>query len=354
MFSWKQSTLKAEDTIAAAIEVLEREALRIVLIIDEEFRLLGTVTDGDIRRALMRYGALTTQLKLIMNQDPVVASANEEKSVLLKKMSSRNLLHIPLLDESRRLVGMETFQHLVKKPVFDNVVFLMAGGFGTRLHPLTLDIPKPLLKVGSKPILETIINQFISSGFHNFYISTHYKAQMVKEHFGNGEKWDVNIKYINETTPRGTAGALGLLPKDIPDLPVLVMNGDLLTQLNHERLLTYHNEQKGIATMCVREYDFEVPYGVVETEDARITSIVEKPRYSFFVNAGVYVLDTELIRRVNGGEYLDMPNLLSNSIAKGETVNIFPLHEYWLDIGNMPDYDRANSDVQSFAENGRT
>ena len=228
---------------------------------------------------------------------------------------------------------------------FHNPVFLMAGGFGKRLHPMTNDTPKPLLKVGDKPILEMILKQFIDAGFHNFYISTHYKAEMIREYFGNGDKWNVSIQYIHEEKPLGTAGALGLLPKDLLELPILVMNGDLLTKVNYKHLLDFHIEQGGEATMCAREYDIQVPYGVVEVEEQRVKSIIEKPVHKFYINAGIYVLNSAKVKSIDGDSYLDMPNLLNKLVSDNdENIGMFPIHEYWLDIGRMDEFQQAQSE----------
>ena len=247
-------------------------------------------------------------------------------------------------------MGLETLQHLIDGVKYDNPVFLMAGGFGKRLRPLTDEIPKPLLKVGNKPILQTIMERAINSGFHNFYISTHYKAEMVREHFGNGERWGVSIQYIYEEEPLGTAGALGLLPDSLPELPILMMNGDLLTDVNFEQLLKFHNEQKGMATLCVREYDFQVPYGVIEADGMRVASIIEKPVHRFFVNAGIYVLDHCIPATIKNRGYLDMPQFFEECIARGKSVNMYPLHEYWLDTGRVEDYQRAQDEIRSYKE----
>jgi NDP-sugar pyrophosphorylase family protein len=218
----------------------------------------------------------------------------------------------------------------------------MAGGFGTRLYPLTEDTPKPLLNVGNRPILETILSRFIKAGFHNFFISTHYKAEKVRAHFGDGSAWGVKIEYVNEEKPLGTAGSIGLLPKNLPKLPILMMNGDVLTKVNFEHLLAFHQEQKGIATMCIREYDVQIPFGVVNVEEQQAKSIVEKPIQKYFVNAGIYVLEPELVNKVNPNTPIDMPNLLEKQIKKGKSVSIFPIHEYWLDIGHMKEYKSAH------------
>jgi NDP-sugar pyrophosphorylase family protein len=221
----------------------------------------------------------------------------------------------------------------------------MAGGFGTRLKPLTDNCPKPLLKVGDKPILETVLLSFIKSGFHDFYISTHYLPEMIKEYFGDGEKWGVSINYVYEETPLGTGGALGLLPKDLPELPVIMMNGDVLTKVDIEALLAFHNENDANATMCVREYEYQVPFGVIESEGYKIKSMVEKPMQRFHVNAGIYVVGRKIIEQVNNNEVVDMPTLLERYLDK--SVLMFPFHEYWLDIGRIDDFNRAQIDIQT-------
>jgi dTDP-glucose pyrophosphorylase len=328
-----------------AIQALDREALKIVMVADKEGRFLGTIADGDVRRALIRRLGMDAKLKDVMRKDPTVAQIKDGRDSILAMMKARDLLQVPIVNDAGCIVGLETLQHLIKKEKLDNPVFLMAGGFGKRLRPLTNDIPKPLLKVGSKPILETILSQFVESGFHNFYISTHYKAEMVQEHFGDGSKWGVSIQYVHEDEPLGTAGALGLLPEEMPDLPIMMMNGDLLTDISYEHLLDFHNTQGGIATMCVREYDFQVPYGVITVEDQVIKRVIEKPIHKFFVNAGIYVLSQELVKAVDGNSFLDMPHLLDESIQSGAQVNSFPIHEYWLDIGRMEEFERANRDA---------
>jgi NDP-sugar pyrophosphorylase family protein len=206
-----------------------------------------------------------------------------------------------------------------------------------------------MLKVGNKPILESILDRFIAAGFHNFYILTHYKADMVREHFGDGRDWNVTIKYIHEDVPLGTAGGLGLLPKNLPNLPILVMNGDLLTKVDFEELLDFHTHEEADATMCVREYDIQVPYGEVKSDGYHVISIEEKPVHKFFVNAGIYVLDQVLINKIECNSYLDMPNLLEFNIKNGGKVDMFPIHEYWLDIGRIEQFEKAQVDSITFS-----
>jgi len=345
MSNWKEACLKPMSTISDAIDVLESKALRIVLVVDDVGKLLGVVTDGDIRRGLIRHMNMNTPVSEIMCKTPTVASLKDDRDKILVLMKSGDFLHIPLVDGDGRVAGLETLQHLLDNKRFDNPVLLMAGGLGKRLRPLTNDTPKPLLKIGNKPILETILERILDAGFHNFYISTCYKSDMVRDYFGDGGKWNVNIRYICEKEPMGTAGALGLLPDDMPDLPLLVMNGDLLTKINFEHLLQFHKEEGGLATMCVREYDFQVPYGVIKSEGRRITSIEEKPVHKFFVNAGIYVLEPELVRSLNKTSYLDMPDLLEDKINQNQQINMFPVHEYWLDIGRMEEIERARGSI---------
>ena len=348
MHNWKNTILKVTCTIEDAIKTLEQESLRIVMIIDDSDKLVGTVTDGDVRRGLIRNLSLDEPIIEIMFKTPTVALENDSKESILLKMKELELLVLPIVNSDRKVVGLSTLQHLIEGDRLDNPVFLMAGGFGKRLQPLTDNTPKPLLKVGTKPILENILNQFIAAGFHNFYISTHYKAEMVRNHFGNGSDWGVSITYLHEETPLGTAGGLALLPKNIIDLPILMMNGDLLTKIDFKELLSFHLEEGSDATMCTREYDFQVPFGVIKTDGQHARSILEKPIHKFFVNAGVYVLNPSMLDTLDGVSYLDMPKFLQNKIDSSGHVSVFPVHEYWLDIGQMEQFVQAQIDITKF------
>ena len=345
MHNWESTILSLTDTIENAIHTLNKSGMQIALVLDNRGKLRGTITDGDVRRGLLRHIGMNALVTEVMNVNPITANISDSQKYILALMKRKDILQIPILDSNKRVVALETLQQFIDGVVYENPVFLMAGGFGTRLYPLTNEKPKPLLKVGTKPILETILIQFIKAGFKNFFISTHYKSEMIREHFGDGSEWGVSIEYVHEKEPLGTAGALGLLPPGRADLPLLMMNGDLLTKVNFEHLLAFHQEQKGLATMCVREYDFQVPYGVIEICDQKIKSIIEKPTHNFFVNAGIYVLEPELINKVDGISYLDMPTLIEQQLEEGAQINSFPVHEYWLDIGKMEAYERANRDI---------
>lgn len=346
MKNWQSILVSPGASLEKAIEVLDREALRLVMVVDEDRRLLGTLTDGDVRRALLRHLSLDTPVDEVMHANPRTVTGDWPKDRILSLMEQHQLLQVPVLDAQQRVVGLETLQNLLSRPRRDNPVFLMAGGFGTRLRPLTDSCPKPLLKVGNKPILELILESFIRSGFHRFFISTHYMPELIREHFKDGSRWGVSIDYVHEQQPLGTGGALGLLPHDEIDMPVFMMNGDLLTTLDFANLLDFHSEHGGSATMCVREHEHRVPYGVIESDGHQIRSIVEKPLYHYFINAGIYLLSPELVKSVPPETRIDMPTLLEQEIARGNAVNMFPIHEYWLDIGRMEDFQRAQSDIE--------
>ena len=254
---------------------------------------------------------------------------------------------MPLVDAEKRLIGLDTLDDLLKPKDKENRVVLMAGGLGMRLRPLTADCPKPMINVGNKPLLETILENFISYGFRRFYVSVNYKADVVKSYFGDGSKWGADICYLHEEKSLGTAGALSLIPEK-PQHDLLVMNGDLLTKINFSQLLHFHKEKNAMGTMCVREYDFQVPYGVVQIEKDKMLGISEKPVHRFFVNAGIYVLAPQALDFVPHNTYLDMPSLFENMIAKKNEAVVFPVREYWLDIGQMSDYDRANGEYKDF------
>ena len=350
MHNWKNTILKMTDTMEVAVKILNQESLRIVMVVDDEERLIGSITDGDIRRGLIRQLPMNTALAEIMHKKPIVTLVGDDKSNILRKMKELDLLQIPIVDSDGRVTGLETFQNLLEKKKFNNPVFLMAGGFGKRLAPLTNNTPKPLLKVGDKPILENVINQFIDAGFYNFYISTHYRAEMVQEYFGDGSNLNVSIRYIYENEPLGTAGSLGLLPDNLPKLPILMMNGDLLTKVDFKELLRFHLQEGEDVTMCVREYDFQIPYGVVETDGKHVTSIEEKPVHRFFVNAGIYVLNPSMLDMVDGKSYLDMPKLLEQKMRESGKISMFPVHEYWLDIGQIKQFDQAQRDVSQLSK----
>jgi len=346
MEAWRNCLVNKTVTLKQAIEVLDKASLRVALVVSNDEKLLGTLTDGDVRRALLNQLSQDTPVTEVMNSKPKFAEKHWTESRILAVMEKYDLLQLPVLDEQNRLVGLATLHDVLNKRRHDNPVFLMAGGFGTRLRPLTNNCPKPMLKVGDKPILEQIMLSFIEAGFHRFYISTHYMPEVIRSYFGNGDRWGVSIQYVHEEEPLGTGGALALLPSGEIDQPMFMMNGDLLTSLNLHSFLEFHERHNGIATMCVREYEYQVPYGVITSEGKQVKSMIEKPIHRFFVNAGIYLLAPELVNSITNDIHIDMPTVLEQQISDGKSVNMFPIHEYWLDIGRMDDFKRAQSDLE--------
>ncbi len=344
--NWEKVVLSPEHSVRDALTVINEEALRVCLVVDDARHLLGVLTDGDVRRAILNNVSLTQSVTAVMNRTPITVSARLTRAQLLATMQARSVLSLPVVDDAGKLIGLETWEQAAKAQSYDNPVFIMAGGFGTRLRPLTDNCPKPMLKVGDKPILETLLNQFLKAGFKNIYISTHYMPEQITNYFGDGSAWGANIRYVYEETPLGTGGALGLLPADIPALPLIMINGDVLTTVDFNRLLDFHNKYKPVATMCVREYDYQVPYGVISGDGHRILEMQEKPIQRYFVNAGIYVVSPELFMNVPRQERIDMPTLLEQQIAEQEEVLMFPIHEYWLDIGRMDDFHKAQLDIK--------
>lgn len=343
MTRWQLACVAPDRSIRDTIRTIDEGAIRIALVVDGQNRLLGTVTDGDIRRGLLKGISLEETITRVMNPHPTTARSDEGRDAILERMKLKRLHQIPVLDQQGHLITVEVLDDLLQARHRDNWVVLMAGGLGSRLRPLTDDCPKPLLKVGTKPLLEIILENFLEHGFQKFYFSVNYRADMVQAHFGDGSRWGVEIRYIHEDRRLGTAGALSLLPER-PAHPLIVMNGDLLTKVNFQHLLDFHAEHRAKATMCVREYDFQVPYGVVRIDRHQILAIDEKPVQRFFVNAGIYVLEPGVLDLIPSTTYFDMPELFTKLIGRKEETSVFPVREYWLDIGHAEDFARANGD----------
>lgn len=345
-YNWEKAFVEPSSSIRDALAVIDSESLRVALVVNDERELLGVVTDGDIRRGILSGINVDDLVSKVMNQDPVVAGLDSTKEELVNLMNRLDLLAIPIVD-SGKIVGLQTLHDTLTKKKKDNPIFIMAGGFGKRLRPLTDNCPKPMLNVGDRPILHLLIDHFVNHGFYKFYISTHYLPQVITEYFGDGSQFGVEIHYVHEDLPLGTGGALGLLPDGLPSLPLIMINGDILTKVDFDKLLQFHDEHNAVATMCVREYEYQVPFGVIESDGIYINSMVEKPAHRFFVNAGVYVVTPEIYQGIKCNEKIDMPTLLESYISRGEKVLQFPIHEYWLDIGRMDDFKRAQLDIEA-------
>lgn len=335
---WRQALIHPDASIISAIECLDRTALQIVLVVDELYTLLGVVTDGDIRRALLKRIDLEQPVHVIMNSQPTCASVMDDNASILAKLTLKKLRHMPIVQDNK-LVNLKTLSDLLEEDRQKNAVVLMVGGLGSRLGELTQATPKPMLEVGGKPILQTIIERFVAQGFVNIYLAVNYKADIIRSFFGDGSQFGAHIQYLLEDQKLGTAGALSLLPAQTD--PVVVMNGDLLTKVNFKSIVDFHHSHHVQATMCVREYEFQVPYGVVSMENDVITKVDEKPTHCFFVNAGIYVLSPEAIRTIPKKQRFDMTTLFSQLLESSKPTTCYPIREYWMDIGQLHDFKKA-------------
>jgi dTDP-glucose pyrophosphorylase len=335
--------LNINSTIKDALLIIDSGALQIALIVDENDKLIGTLTDGDIRRALLNGLELNSCIESIIYKTPTTAKVSSTKEEVLSLALSKKLHQIPIVDDKGKIIGLKEIEELIKPKIKTNKVVLMVGGLGTRLRPLTDNTPKPMLEVGNKPILQTIVEKFAEYGYVNIVMCVNYKSHVIQDYFGDGKAFGVNIEYIFEEQRMGTAGALSLLSEK-PREPFFVMNGDLLTNVNFEHLHDYHSKNNAIASMCVREYDFQVPYGVVNIKDGKINSIEEKPVHKFFVSAGIYMLSQEVLDYIPKNQFYDMPTLFEKLISLNKNAISFPLREYWLDIGRIEEYKKANEE----------
>jgi dTDP-glucose pyrophosphorylase len=346
MKTWEQALIGPDTTLRQALETIDRAGCQIALVVDADRRLLGTLSDGDARRGLLRGLTLADRAAAAMYANPTCARAGDDQQAILATMRRLGLHQVPVLDARGTVVGLQTVDDYLAAPARDNWVVVMAGGLGTRLEELTRDTPKPMLRIGSRPLLETIVRGYAEQGFRRFYFAVNYKAEQIEGHFGDGASLGVDIRYLREEQRLGTAGALSLLPEP-PAQPLVVTNADLLAKEDYGRMVDRHVDSGADATMAVRDYEMQVPFGVVRERDGRIEAIEEKPVQRFVVSAGMYVLSPQVLELVPYCEYCDMPTLFETMVARGLRTRCHQIDGYWLDIGRLPDYERANVD---FAE----
>ena len=342
-------------TFHDVMERISQNGHGIAIVVDDVRRFLDVITDGDIRRFILHgddlarpVGSVLQRERLEGRHTAVTALTGTPTAKLLSEMTELGIRHIPILDENGILVDVAVLAELVKLPEVPLSAVIMAGGFGSRLRPLTDDVPKAMLTVGDRPILERIIEQLRRSGVQRVQVSTHYKKEKISQHFGDGSQFGVNIGYLEEESPLGTAGALGLV--DNWDGPLLVMNCDIVTNLDFRLLLDFHQQHDADMTVAVKELDVEVPYGVVETDGVLISAVTEKPVIQHFVSAGIYLIDASVRKHIAAGDRLEMPSLIQRLIEHGCRVVSFPMTEDWLDVGRPEDYERARREAGQ--ENG--
>ncbi|WP_183957829.1 nucleotidyltransferase family protein [Salinibacter ruber] len=343
MPDWRDCRVSPGATIRAAMQQIEDSELRIAVVTAADDKLRGVVTDGDIRRGILDGLSLEQPVADVMNEDPVVVRRGSGQDRITQVMTENRVHQVPVVDAEGKVVRLETIGDLVKQEKRTTPVVIMAGGLGTRLRPITSDRPKPLVEVKGVPILETLLERLAAQGFRRIYLSVNYEAEMIQEHFEDGSSWGLQIEYLREEKRLGTAGPLSLLPKR-PTEPVLVLNGDLLTTLDFGRLMDFHGEQGAVATMGVRRYQTEIPYGVAEIEDRRITGFEEKPSKEYFVSSGIYALEPEALKKVPGDTFFDMPELFQLLVEEEQDVAAYPIQEYWRDIARREDLQQAQAE----------
>lgn len=343
---WRQAILPPTSTVQQAILNLNQVSIKIVLVANEADELQGTISDGDIRRGLLRGLDINSPVTDIIHRNPLVVPPEVGRETVMQLMLVNKIQQIPIIDEQRRVVGLHLWDEITTTTTRSNLMVIMAGGLGKRLHPYTEECPKPMLPVAGKPMLEHIIERARAEGFSRFVLAVRYLGHMIEDYFGDGSRWEITIDYVREDKPLGTAGALSLL-EPMPDQPFVVTNGDVLTDVRYGEVLDFHERHQALATMAVRQHEWQHPFGVVHTQGVDIVGFEEKPLHLSHVNAGIYALEPAALQALSKAEPCDMPTLFERLQAQGGRVIAYPMHEPWLDVGRPDDLERARLNTQA-------
>ena len=338
---WESALTPVNSSIGEAIKILDYASTKILLVVEDDGSLVGTVSDGDIRRGLIKGLKLDDLIGPVIHRNPFVVPPGLNRELVIQLMAANKIQQIPVISSEHRPIGLHIWEHLSAPIKRSNLVVIMAGGMGMRLRPKTESTPKPMLLVGDKPMLEIIINRFKAEGFENFVIAVHYLGYIIEDYFGNGSRFGVKIDYLREDAPLGTAGALSLLV-DLPDHAFVVTNGDVLTDIRYGELIDFHVSHTADATMAVRKFEWQNPYGVVQTNGINIIGFHEKPVSVSYINAGIYVLNPDCLGMLLKNEYYDMPSLFEILQSKNKYTIAYPMHESWVDLGKLEDLELAN------------
>ena len=344
----KEIKLEIEDTIVKpgttlyeALSILENKACKIIIVVNESKQILGVLTDGDLRKLVLSNQSLDICVSEVMNKNFYFISSKDNQEKGFSLMKKHGLTHIPILDEKKVVIDILSFDQFLNNEEVNNTVVIMAGGKGMRLRPFTNNCPKPMLKINGVPILEIIIRKFKKQGFTKFFISVNYLKDQIINYFKDGKEFGIKIEYLIEDMPLGTAGALKLIDVNFSE-PLIIMNGDLLTEINFKELINFHKQFNAEATMTVAQYEYNIPYGVVQVDRNELLNFKEKPTYKYLINAGIYIINPNVLDLLNFNEYAEMPNLLEK--IKNNTngkIAVYNLQDYWLDIGNKESYNQA-------------
>lgn len=339
--NWRHATLYADTTISEVIQNLNEVSIKIVLIVNKDGKLVGTISDGDLRRGLLNGLHMNSPISSIIHRTPLVVPPELSRELVMQLMIANKIQQIPVVDEFHNIVDLHLWDEITTSPTRPNFMVIMAGGMGTRLRPHTQNCPKPLLKVAGKPMLEHIIERAKLEGFNHFVLAIHYLGHMIENYFGDGERLGVRIDYLREKSPLGTAGALGLFELK-PGAPFVVTNGDVITDIRYGEMLDFHVRHNATATMAVRVHEWQHPFGVVQIKGLEIVGFEEKPINLSHINAGVYVLDPLALNYLEIGMHCDMPTLFEKLQADSKRTVAYPMHEPWLDVGRPSDLQIAN------------
>lgn len=339
--TWRQAVLISNVTIKDVIQNLNEVSLKIVLIVNSDGVLEGTVSDGDVRRGLLRGLTLESSITKVLSPNPFVVPAGISREHVLQLMTANKIQQIPVIDEDKRPIGLHLWDEIATPVTRSNLMVIMAGGKGTRLHPHTEACPKPMLHVAGKPMLEHIIERAKGEGFNHFVLAIHYLGHMIEEYFSDGTHLGVRIDYLRETTPLGTAGALSLL-NSLPEQPFIVTNCDVITDIRYGNLLNFHVSHGVAATMAVHMHEWQHPFGVVQMNGIEIVGFEEKPITHNYINAGIYAINPSVLKQLQRNMHCDMPNLFVHLQQRGQRIIGYPMHEPWLDVGRVDDLVKAN------------
>lgn len=337
---WRKTLISGDLDLRTVVQLLDSVALKILLLVDSNQRLIGTISDGDIRRALLANCSLQDSVLKVVHKNPLVVDSNLSRPEVLKLMRLKKIYQIPIVDSKKKVIGLHLWDEVRE---FDNYFVIMAGGRGERMLPYTKDCPKPMLHVSGKPMLQHIIEKAKLQGFKNFIISTNYLGDTIKDYFRDGKNLDVNIQYVDEKIPLGTAGSLSLISNVVKG-SIIVVNGDVLSGVNYADMLDFHDIHQAFATMALREYEWQNPFGVVTLNGVNIIKIEEKPVIKSHVNAGIYVLNRGALDLLRSDCYCDMPTLFDKMKDECKKIIAYPIHEKWLDVGRPDDLFKANNE----------
>ncbi len=348
-----ENILEPSDTLMAAVKLIENSVKRLAVVLSEDEQVIGTLTDGDIRRCLLRGSSLDTLVTEAMNHSPVTASINASDSLIRNLLDINNIRSLPLIDANGRYVRtfheMELLSETIEGEIEEvfYVAVIMAGGEGTRLRPITENLPKPMIEINGIPLLERQVRCLANIGITRIYISVNYLGEIIKEHFNDGRDFGVAIEYLDENKKLGTGGALSLLPEFKKSQSILVMNGDILTTSDFRNLYHFHHEHEAMITVCAINYHVEIPYGVIDFKGTEVIELQEKPSQSFFCNAGIYALSTDILKEIPYDTFWNVTDLINRCLSNKSKVAVFPVHEYWTDIGTPMDLEDARKDFQN-------